>query len=118
VSGEPDLLPRAGEVYMFSFRVRKMFFDRVLKGFKDYELRRATPFWDVRFMRAQKHLSQGGTVKAVLVCGNRMLVKTVKAVTFYAGDRMVELDPNEALTVAPLDGGVWKIWRAQYDDVK
>jgi len=112
--GEPDLNPKAGKVYCFSFRIRKVFFERVLKGDKNYELRRASDFWNVRMMMAQKYLAQGGTVKAVIVCGNRMLVKPVKNITFYTGDRLVELDVTEVDSVRPLDGGPWRVWRVNY----
>jgi hypothetical protein len=112
--GEPDLTPRKGEVYCFSFRIRKVFFDRVLKGEKNYELRRASDFWNVRMMAAQKHLLLGGTVKAVIVCGNQTLYKAVKNIVFFCGEQLVDLDPSEFETVKPLDGGPWGVWRVNY----
>ncbi len=109
-----DLEPRVGKIYKIPFRIRKEFFERVLAGTKNYEVRNASEFWDVRMIAARKHLEQGGTVKAVLTSGDRTLVKTVKAITFYAGNKAPPLPPDELMVVLPTTPMAWRVWRVEY----
>jgi len=112
--GEPDLLPKKGKVYCLSFRIRKVFFDRVLAGTKNYEVRNASEFWNTRMMAAIKLLNQGATVKAVIVCGDRTLYKVVKTITFYCGNAAPGLPVDELETVLPDAPMTWRLWRVNY----
>jgi hypothetical protein len=112
--GEPDLLPREGKVYCLSFRIRKEFFERVLKGTKTYEIRRASDFWNARMITAMKLLHQGATVKAVIVCGDRTLYKLVKNITYYCGNGAPDLPVEELETVLPGRPMDWRFWRVNY----
>lgn len=60
--------------YYISVRVRRPYFDAIVQGEKTVEVRRVSPFWTHRVLRALeaiKHWGRGGQVYLTFLCGRR-----------------------------------------------
>jgi hypothetical protein len=55
--------------YNLVFRVRREYFDAILQGVKDREVRRYSPFWETRVAHASAARAKGQTIVGVFICG-------------------------------------------------
>ena len=55
--------------YNLVFRVRREYFDAILQGVKDREVRRYSPFWERRVENAKTAKAKGQTLVGVFLCG-------------------------------------------------
>lgn len=71
--------------YIFSFRIRQVYFDQIVAGKKKNEVRKASKFWEARVMN-----SIGRKSVAVFVCGPKIHWRRVTGIIWYK-------TPQEAL---------------------
>jgi hypothetical protein len=69
--------------YRLSFRIRQNYFEEIVFGVKDSEVRRASKFWNKRVYRALRELNAGNRVVAVFVCGKKVHRRYVRNVWRY-----------------------------------
>ena len=74
--------------YKLSFRIRRCYFDQIVAGTKDREVRARKMFWTVRAIEARDHLVSNYKVVAVFLCGKDVHRRYVTAVLEYPTAKM------------------------------
>lgn len=69
------------------FRIRRVYFDRIVAGTKTSEVRKASIYWQRLVAHAITELHSGHEVEAVFVCGNRTHRRQVTNITGYKNAR-------------------------------
>jgi len=94
--------------YKLSFRIRRCYFDQIVAGTKDVEVRKRSPFWDCRAHAARDYIVAGYQVVAVFVCGLEVHRRMVKSVLEYdAPCEVLGREPSEQGKQDIGEGPVW-----------
>ncbi len=76
--------------FNLNFRVRREYFDQILQGVKDKELRRITPYWEGRVKAAKKAKAKGQSLVGIFLCGKDVHRR-------HISDIVIELSARVAL---------------------
>ncbi len=94
--------------YLVVFRIRRIYFDAIVQGAKNREVRRRCPFWDIRVAAVKARHTQHKPVVAMFLCGQdvhqRQLVQVEE---FPTAEAALGRSPSEQGKKDLGDGPVW-----------
>jgi len=70
-------------MYRVSFRIRRVYFDQIVAGTKQFEVRRASDFWRTRAERVWEELQNDREVYATFLVGRHVHRRKILAVNLF-----------------------------------